>query len=147
MLFRSLKPLNIQVELLTGSTKAAKRREVLQSLADNQLKIIIGTHALIEDRVQFNNLGLVVIDEQHRFGVQQRAKLWMKDGVAPHVLVMTATPIPRTLAMTLYGDLDTSVIDELPPGRKPITTSHRFESARLAVLGFMKSEIAKGRQV
>ena len=102
---------------------------------------------MIEDRVQFNNLGLVVIDEQHRFGVQQRAKLWMKDGVAPHVLVMTATPIPRTLAMTLYGDLDTSVIDELPPGRKPITTTHRFESARLAVLGFMKSEIAKGRQV
>ncbi|MFM7016988.1 MAG: ATP-dependent DNA helicase RecG [Bacteroidota bacterium] len=142
-----LNPLAIQVELLTGSTKAAKRREVLQDLSDGNLKIIIGTHALIEERVQFKDLGLVVIDEQHRFGVQQRAKLWMKDGVAPHVLVMTATPIPRTLAMTLYGDLETSVIDELPPGRKPITTSHRFESARLPVLGFMKSEIAKGRQV
>lgn len=143
----ALKDMDIQVELLTGSTKTAKRRELLQDLSEGRLKILIGTHALIEDRVQFNNLGLVVIDEQHRFGVQQRAKLWMKDGVAPHVLVMTATPIPRTLAMTLYGDLDTSVIDELPPGRKPITTSHRFESARLAVLGFMKTEIAKGRQV
>jgi ATP-dependent DNA helicase RecG len=143
----ALKDMDIQVELLTGSTKTAKRRELLQDLSEGRLKILIGTHALIEDRVQFNNLGLVVIDEQHRFGVQQRAKLWMKDGVAPHVLVMTATPIPRTLAMTLYGDLDTSVIDELPPGRKPITTTHRFESARLAVLGFMKSEIAKGRQV
>jgi ATP-dependent DNA helicase RecG len=143
----ALMEMDIHVELLTGSTKAAKRRELLQDLSEGRLKILIGTHALIEDRVQFNNLGLVVIDEQHRFGVQQRAKLWMKDGVAPHVLVMTATPIPRTLAMTLYGDLDTSVIDELPPGRKPITTTHRFESARLAVLGFMKSEIAKGRQV
>jgi ATP-dependent DNA helicase RecG len=143
----ALKDMDIQVELLTGSTKTAKRRDLLQDLSEGRLKILIGTHALIEDRVQFNNLGLVVIDEQHRFGVQQRAKLWMKDGVAPHVLVMTATPIPRTLAMTLYGDLDTSVIDELPPGRKPITTTHRFESARLAVLGFMKSEIAKGRQV
>ena len=143
----ALKDMDIQVELLTGSTKTAKCRELLQDLSEGRLKILIGTHALIEDRVQFNNLGLVVIDEQHRFGVQQRAKLWMKDGVAPHVLVMTATPIPRTLAMTLYGDLDTSVIDELPPGRKPITTSHRFESARLAVLGFMKTEIAKGRQV
>ena len=142
-----LSPMNIQVELLTGSTKTAKRKEILQQLSEGHLKIIIGTHALIEDRVQFNNLGLVVIDEQHRFGVQQRAKLWMKDGIAPHVLVMTATPIPRTLAMTLYGDLDTSVIDELPPGRKPISTTHRFESARLAVIGFMKTEIAKGRQV
>jgi len=142
-----LSPMNIQVELLTGSTKTAKRKEILQQLSEGHLKIIIGTHALIEDRVQFSDLGLVVIDEQHRFGVQQRAKLWMKDGIAPHVLVMTATPIPRTLAMTLYGDLDTSVIDELPPGRKPISTTHRFESARLAVIGFMKTEIAKGRQV
>jgi ATP-dependent DNA helicase RecG len=143
----SLQQMDIKVGLLTGSTKAAHRRFLLEELKNGNLNILIGTHALIEDRVQFNNLGLVVIDEQHRFGVQQRAKLWMKDDEVPHVLVMTATPIPRTLAMTLYGDLDTSVIDELPPGRKPITTLHKFESGRLAVIGFMKREIALGRQV
>ena len=143
----SLQQMDIKVGLLTGSTKTAHRRFLLEELKNGNLNILIGTHALIEDRVQFNNLGLVVIDEQHRFGVQQRAKLWMKDDEVPHVLVMTATPIPRTLAMTLYGDLDTSVIDELPPGRKPITTLHKFESGRLAVIGFIKREIALGRQV
>jgi len=142
-----LQKMNIKVGILTGSSKSAARRTLLEELQSGEMKILIGTHALIEDRVQFQNLGLVVIDEQHRFGVQQRAKLWMKDEEVPHVLVMTATPIPRTLAMTLYGDLDTSVIDELPPGRKQIITTHRHESARLAVYGFMKSEIAKGRQI
>ena len=143
----ALKDMDIRVGLLTGSTKASHRRFLLEELEAGRLQILIGTHALIEDRVQFQNLGLVVIDEQHRFGVQQRAKLWQKDEYVPHVLVMTATPIPRTLAMTLYGDLDTSVIDELPPGRKPIQTLHRKESNRLAVFGFMKQEIAKGRQI
>lgn len=138
---------DIHIGLLTGSTKTAHRKFLLQELVEGRLQILIGTHALIENRVQFKNLGLVVIDEQHRFGVEQRAKLWMKDEFVPHVLVMTATPIPRTLAMTLYGDLDTSVIDELPPGRKPIKTIHRTESHRLAVFGFLKQEIAKGRQV
>lgn len=142
-----LAAMDIRVGLLTGSTKAAHRRFLLEELKEGRLQILIGTHALIEDRVQFQQLGLVVIDEQHRFGVQQRAKLWQKDEFVPHVLVMTATPIPRTLAMTLYGDLDTSVIDELPPGRKPIQTIHKTESNRLAVFGFMKQEIAKGRQV
>lgn len=143
----ALAAMDIRVGLLTGSTKAAHRRFLLEELKEGRLQILIGTHALIEDRVQFQQLGLVVIDEQHRFGVQQRAKLWQKDEFVPHVLVMTATPIPRTLAMTLYGDLDTSVIDELPPGRKPIQTIHKTESNRLAVFGFMKQEIAKGRQV
>lgn len=143
----ALKDMDIRVGLLTGSTKTAHRRFLLEELESGNLQILIGTHALIEDRVQFQNLGLVVIDEQHRFGVQQRARLWQKDEFVPHVLVMTATPIPRTLAMTLYGDLDTSVIDELPPGRKPIQTIHRMESHRLAVFGFIKQEIAKGRQV
>ncbi|MFN8154436.1 MAG: ATP-dependent DNA helicase RecG [Bacteroidia bacterium] len=143
----ALKDMDIRVGLLTGSTKAAHRRFLLEELETGRLQILIGTHALIEDRVQFQNLGLVVIDEQHRFGVEQRARLWQKDEFVPHVLVMTATPIPRTLAMTLYGDLDTSVIDELPPGRKPIQTIHRMESHRLAVFGFIKQEIAKGRQV
>lgn len=143
----ALKDMDIRVGLLTGSTKAAHRRFLLEELEAGRLQILIGTHALIEDRVQFQNLGLVVIDEQHRFGVEQRARLWQKDEFVPHVLVMTATPIPRTLAMTLYGDLDTSVIDELPPGRKPIQTIHRMESHRLAVFGFIKQEIAKGRQV
>ena len=143
----ALKDMDIRVGLLTGSTKNSHRRFLLEELEAGRLQILIGTHALIEDRVQFQNLGLVVIDEQHRFGVQQRAKLWQKDEYVPHVLVMTATPIPRTLAMTLYGDLDTSVIDELPPGRKPIQTLHRKESNRLAVFGFMKQEIAKGRQI
>ncbi len=143
----ALKEMDIRVGLLTGSTKTAHRRFLLEELEAGRLQILIGTHALIEDRVQFQNLGLVVIDEQHRFGVEQRARLWQKDEFVPHVLVMTATPIPRTLAMTLYGDLDTSVIDELPPGRKPIQTIHRMESGRLAVFGFIKQEIAKGRQV
>jgi ATP-dependent DNA helicase RecG len=138
----------MEVALLTGSTKNAERKPILEKLADGTLPFVVGTHTLIEDRVQFSNLGLVVIDEQHRFGVEQRAKLWSKDtSTLPHVLVMTATPIPRTLAMTLYGDLDTSIIDELPPGRKPIRTEHRFESSRLRLIGFLKQEIAKGRQV
>jgi ATP-dependent DNA helicase RecG len=140
-------PLNIKIGLLTGSTKTAHRKFLLEELKNGNINIIIGTHALIEDRVQFNDLGLVVIDEQHRFGVEQRARLWTKDTMVPHVLVMTATPIPRTLAMTLYGDLDTSVIDELPPGRKPITTMHKMESSRLAVFGFMKQQIQLGRQI
>jgi ATP-dependent DNA helicase RecG len=135
------------IALLTGSTKKKAREIMLADLLSGELNFIVGTHALIETRVQFNNLGLVVIDEQHRFGVEQRAKLWSKDNFLPHVLVMTATPIPRTLAMTLYGDLDVSVIDELPPGRKPIRTEHRFESSRLRVTGFIKEQIAKGRQI
>ncbi|MBL7924289.1 MAG: ATP-dependent DNA helicase RecG [Bacteroidia bacterium] len=143
----ALREMDIRVGLLTGSTKSSHRKFLLEELNAGRLQILVGTHALIEDRVQFSNLGLVVIDEQHRFGVQQRARLWKKDELVPHVLVMTATPIPRTLAMTLYGDLDTSVIDELPPGRKPIRTIHRTEDHRLAVFGFLKEEIAKGRQV
>lgn len=142
-----LQNMDLKIGLLTGSTKKSHRDFLLEELKNGNLQILIGTHALIEDRVQFKNLGLVVIDEQHRFGVEQRAKLWMKDAEVPHVLVMTATPIPRTLAMTLYGDLDTSIIDELPPGRKPIKTIHRNESNRLGVFGFMKEEIAKGRQI
>ena len=149
--FESISPLmreiGINTALLTGSTKVAQRRIIAEQLLSGELHILIGTHALIEEKVQFKNLGLVVIDEQHRFGVQQRAKLWMKDTEVPHVLVMTATPIPRTLAMTLYGDLDTSVIDEMPPGRKAIVTKHYFEKGRLSVIGFMKEEIAKGRQI
>jgi ATP-dependent DNA helicase RecG len=138
----------VTLELLTGSVKQRARRPMLEALASGTLNIIIGTHALLEDPVVFKNLGLAVIDEQHRFGVEQRAKLWKKGpGLPPHILVMTATPIPRTLAMSLYGDLDISVIDELPPGRKPITTTHRFETGRLRVIGFMKEEIAKGRQI
>ncbi len=140
--------LGVEVALLTGSTKAVDRKKNLPMLASGELKIAIGTHALIEDKVVFNNLGLVVIDEQHKFGVAQRAKLWEKNKAgAPHILVMTATPIPRTLALTFYGDLDTSVIDELPPGRKPIKTIHQFEKNRLKVWGFLKEEIGKGRQV
>lgn len=144
---RLLEKMNIPVRFLTGSTKTAERKRILKELADGELKIIIGTHAVIEDAVQFNNLGLVIIDEQHRFGVAQRARLWEKAAVPPHILVMTATPIPRTLAMTVYGDLDYSVIDELPPGRKPITTVHRYESHRSKVMDFIRSEIDKGRQV
>ena len=139
--------LELDVELLTGSTKKKARNHIHDKLLSGELKILIGTHALIEDVVQFKNLGLVVIDEQHRFGVAQRAKLWKKADLLPHVLVMTATPIPRTLAMTLYGDLDVSVIDELPPGRKPIITRHTYDSRRLEMFGFLKKEIAKGRQV
>jgi len=137
----------IEVGLLTGSTKQKDRKVLHERLENGDLKILIGTHALIEDKVQYKNLGFVVIDEQHRFGVEQRAKLWRKNIIPPHILVMTATPIPRTLAMTLYGDLDISVIDELPAGRKPIQTIHYYENQRLAMFGFMKREIAKGRQV
>lgn len=137
----------VEVALLTGSTKKKDRNVLHEKLQSGELKILIGTHALIEDAVQFQNLGLVVIDEQHRFGVEQRAKLWKKNTVPPHVLVMTATPIPRTLAMTLYGDLDVSVIDELPAGRKPIETVHFYESQRLPMFGLIKREIALGRQV
>jgi ATP-dependent DNA helicase RecG len=144
---RMLAPMEMRVEFLSGSTKTAKRREIHEGLRNGEVDILIGTHALIEDEVQFKNLGFVVIDEQHRFGVEQRAKLWKKNIVPPHILVMTATPIPRTLAMTLYGDLDLSVIDELPKGRKPIITAHYFEKDRLRLNGFLKKEIAKGRQV
>lgn len=140
-------PLGLNIKLLTGSTKAAQRKILLQELAQGDLDILIGTHALFEDKVIFKNLGLAIIDEQHRFGVEQRSKLWHKNTLPPHVLVMTATPIPRTLAMTLYGDLEVSIIDELPPGRKPIQTNHFFESKRLSVWHFIKTEIAKGRQV
>ena len=139
--------LGLKVALLTGSSKTKVRRELHQDLENGNIHILIGTHALIEDVVVFKNLGLVVIDEQHRFGVAQRAKLHLKNHQPPHVLIMTATPIPRTLAMTLYGDLDTSVIDELPPGRKPITTMHFMEGQRLRLIGFMKEQIALGRQV
>lgn len=142
-----LEKMKLPVRILTGSTKTAERKRILNELAEGEIKILVGTHAVIEDVVQFNNLGLVVIDEQHRFGVAQRAKLWEKAAVPPHVLVMTATPIPRTLAMTAYGDLDYSVLDELPPGRKPITTVHRYESQRSKVMDFIKTEIEKGRQI
>jgi ATP-dependent DNA helicase RecG len=142
-----LEKMKLPVRILTGSTKTAERKRILNELAEGEIKILVGTHAVIEDVVQFNNLGLVVIDEQHRFGVAQRAKLWEKSAVPPHVLVMTATPIPRTLAMTAYGDLDYSVLDELPPGRKPITTVHRYESQRSKVMDFIKTEIEKGRQI
>jgi ATP-dependent DNA helicase RecG len=138
--------MDVRVELLTGSVKKAARIPIHEGLLDGTLHILIGTHAVIEDVVQFNHLGLVVIDEQHRFGVAQRARLWKKADVLPHVLVMTATPIPRTLAMTLYGDLDVSVIDELPPGRKPVITQLFFDSKRLMVFGFLKKQIALGRQ-
>ena len=137
----------VRVAILTGASKARERREALEGIAAGEVDILIGTHALIEDRVQFANLGFVVIDEQHRFGVEQRARLWTKNAQPPHILVMTATPIPRTLAMTLYGDLDVSVIDELPPGRRPIKTFHYTDAARLKLFGFMRQEIAKGRQV
>lgn len=139
--------MTLPVALLTGSTPAAQRKKISAQLEQGELPILIGTHALIEEAVQFRQLGLAVVDEQHRFGVEQRARLWKKNTRVPHVLVMTATPIPRTLAMTVYGDLDVSVIDELPAGRKPVITSHRYESGRLRVLGFLKEEIAKGRQV
>ncbi|MCD8740708.1 ATP-dependent DNA helicase RecG [Mucilaginibacter roseus] len=137
----------VEVALLTGSTPKKQRKIIHERLLSGELKILIGTHALIEDAVQYKNLGFVVIDEQHRFGVEQRSKLWRKNVVPPHVLVMTATPIPRTLAMTMYGDLDVSVIDELPAGRKPIETVHFYESQRLRMFGMMREEIAKGRQI
>ena len=140
--------LGISIGILTGSTKKSTRTEMLEALVCGELKIIVGTHALLEDRVQFQNLGLCIIDEQHRFGVAQRARLWDKNkSIKPHVLVMTATPIPRTLAMTLYGDLDISVIDELPKGRKPIKTVHKYDAHRTYVFGFMKQQIDAGRQV
>ena len=141
------KTLDINIRILTGSTKIAQRRIIHEKLENGTLQILIGTHALLEDKVKFKNLGLAVIDEQHRFGVEQRSKLWKKNTIPPHVLVMTATPIPRTLAMSLYGDLDISVIDELPPGRKPIQTVHRFDSNRLKVWKFLRDEIALGRQI
>lgn len=137
----------IHVGILTGSAKKKERKEIHEKLESGELQILIGTHALLEDKVVFKNLGLAIIDEQHRFGVEQRSKLWKKNIIPPHILVMTATPIPRTLAMSLYGDLDVSVIDELPPGRKPIQTLHFFEGKRLRVWHFIREEIAKGRQV
>ncbi|GGZ68518.1 ATP-dependent DNA helicase RecG [Algibacter mikhailovii] len=141
------KILNINIEILTGSTKTSKRRKIHESLENGTLQIIIGTHALLEDKVKFKNLGLAIIDEQHRFGVAQRSKLWHKNTSPPHVLVMTATPIPRTLAMSVYGDLDISIIDELPPGRKSIKTVHRYDKNRLNVFKFIRDEISKGRQI
>ncbi len=142
-----LEPLGIEVELLIGSVKKKDRKPIHEGLIDGRIKILVGTHALLEDVVQFKNLGLVVIDEQHRFGVAQRARMWRKNIIPPHVLIMTATPIPRTLAMTFYGDLDVSVIDEMPPGRKSIKTMHKYEDSRSRLFGFMRDEIDKGRQV
>ena len=142
-----LKDMPVKVGFLTGATKISARKVLFEALQKGEIDILIGTHALLEDSVIFSNLGLVVIDEQHRFGVEQRAKMWKKSNIPPHILVMTATPIPRTLAMTLYGDLDLSVIDELPKGRKPIITRHLYEKNRLGMFGFMQKEIAAGRQV
>ncbi len=142
-----LKGMDIKIRLLTGSSARSLRKEISESLLDKSLNILIGTHALIEESVQFSNLGLVIIDEQHRFGVEQRAKLWKKSLNPPHILIMTATPIPRTLAMTLYGDLDVSVIDELPPGRIPVRTMHFYDSEKNKVFGFIKQKIAEGRQI
>lgn len=144
---RFLAGMNVRVELLTGNVKGKRRETILKDLLTGDVKILIGTHAVIEDTVNFSSLGLVVIDEQHRFGVAQRAKLWSKNIYPPHVLVMTATPIPRTLAMTLYGDLDVSVIDELPPGRKPIQTVHQFDNRRASLYAFIRKQIEVGRQV
>lgn len=142
-----LKDMPVETALLTGNTSAKERKKIHAELESGQLQILVGTHALIEDKVKFANLGLAIVDEQHRFGVEQRARLWQKNKYPPHVLVMTATPIPRTLAMTLYGDLDTSAIDELPAGRKPIQTVHRFDSSRLQMFGFIRQQIELGRQV
>jgi ATP-dependent DNA helicase RecG len=139
--------LNISIKILTGSTKTSIRKEIYESLENGDLQLLIGTHALLEDKVKFKNLGLAIIDEQHRFGVAQRSKLWHKNISPPHILVMTATPIPRTLAMSVYGDLDISLIDELPPGRKSIKTVHRYDNNRLNVFRFIRDEIKKGRQV
>jgi ATP-dependent DNA helicase RecG len=145
--FELLQGMNINIDILTGSVKTKKRREIHENLENGDLHILVGTHALLEDKVKFNNLGIAIIDEQHRFGVAQRPKLWMKNVIPPHILVMTATPIPRTLAMSVYGDLDISVIDELPPGRKEVKTVHRYDSNRLSVFKFMRDEIEKGRQI
>ena len=145
-IIKYLRDTGVEVAVLTGTTKARERREILERLASGQVGIIVGTHALIEDNVVFRNLGLAIIDEQHRFGVEQRSRLWAKSAIPPHVLVMTATPIPRTLAMTLYGDLDVSVIDEMPPGRVPVKTVQIVERQRLELYRFMKEQIAAGRQ-
>jgi len=142
-----LKEMNIIVDILTGSKKTKSRRELIENLENGKIQILVGTHALLEDYVKFNNLGLVVIDEQHRFGVAQRAKLWKKNKFPPHILVMTATPIPRTLSMTIYGDLDISIIDELPPGRKVIQTLWRSDSSRLNIIRFMREQINLERQI
>jgi ATP-dependent DNA helicase RecG len=142
-----LEGLDIKICLLTGSSKRTSRKAIAESLADSSLNILIGTHALLEDNVKFANLGLVIIDEQHRFGVEQRARLWQKNLHPPHILVMTATPIPRTLAMTLYGDLDVSIIDELPPGRTPVRTMHFTDPEKNKVFGFIRKHIKEGRQV
>jgi ATP-dependent DNA helicase RecG len=142
-----IKDLSVKIKLLTGSTKASERKEIISGLADGSLHILVGTHAMIEETVRFRNLGLAIIDEQHRFGVAQRSMLWEKSEIPPHILVMTATPIPRTLAMTAYGDLDYSIMDEMPPGRQLISTVHRYENKRPQVMDFVRSEIAKGRQV
>ena len=146
-LFELCKNLNISIFILTGSTKTSDRKKIYKKLENGEINLLIGTHALLEDKVKFKNLGLAIIDEQHRFGVAQRSKLWHKNTLPPHILVMTATPIPRTLAMSIYGDLDISIIDELPPGRKEIKTVHRFDANRLRVFKFIKDEISKGRQV
>ena len=146
-LYNMCKDLKISIKLLTGSTKTSDRRKIHESLENGELQILIGTHALLEDKVKFKNLGLAIIDEQHRFGVAQRSKLWKKNTTPPHILVMTATPIPRTLAMSVYGDLDISIIDELPPGRQAIKTVHRYDKNRLNVFKFMRDEISKGRQI
>jgi len=142
-----MEPMGVKVDILSGSSKVAKRRQIDSELRDGTIQILIGTHAILEDKVVFQNLGIAIIDEQHKFGVAQRGKLWKKNHNPPHILVMTATPIPRTLAMTFYGDLDISVIDELPPGRKPIETIHYFDSKRLVLFQFIEDEIKKGRQV
>ena len=142
-----LKDMDIKVALLTGSTKKKERNKILPAIASGEIQLVIGTHALIEETVVFSSLGLAIIDDQHRFGVEQRSRLWTKNAVVPHVLVMTATPIPRTLAMTLYGDLDVSVIDELPPGRNPIQTVHRYDNKKAQLYDFLRKEIGQGRQV
>ena len=142
-----LKGMNLRIELLTGIVKGKKRQEVLDGLIDGSINIVVGTHAIIEDKVQFQHLGMAVVDEQHRFGVEQRAKLWSKSENPPHVLVMTATPIPRTLAMTIYGDLDVSIIDELPPGRKPIQTIHKYDDQMASLYSGIRQQINLGRQV
>lgn len=144
---RFLTGMPVTIELLTGSVKGKQKTRIYTDTESGDVHILIGTHALIEDKVQFKDLGLVIVDEQHRFGVEQRARLWSKNTIPPHILVMTATPIPRTLAMTIYGDLDVSVINELPPGRKPVRTLHYFESSRLRMFGFMKEQIKQGRQI
>lgn len=141
-----LQHMNVRIELLTGSVKGKARKQILAGVADGSIDFLVGTHALLEKEVVFKNIGMAIVDEQHRFGVAQRARLWEKNDIPPHILVMTATPIPRTLAMTIYGDLDVSVIDEMPPGRKPITTVHRTEFQRPQVMDFIKEEIKKGRQ-